>query len=166
MRKKVIDRSRCVGCKNCELACIAVHSTNGSATASYLAGIASAPGPRNKLEKGPDGERFPQFCRHCDSPACVEACMSGALQKCADGYVICDTDRCVGCYMCVMSCPYGNARPSMGPRRMMLKCDGCADRECMACVAACPTGCLSVVDDADDAVEYVEPETAAERSEP
>ncbi len=144
MKTKIIDRSRCVGCKNCELACIVAHSPGGQLAGAYAAGIDKAVRARTKLEVDGDGKRFPQFCRHCAHPACVDACMSGALEKRADGLVICDPDRCVGCYMCVMSCPYGNARPSMGEAQIMIKCDACTDRACMACVAACPTGCLKV----------------------
>lgn len=155
MKKKVVDRSKCIGCKNCELACIAAHSPGGKIAIAYQQGLENMPRSRTKLELDGDGKRFPQFCRHCTQPACVEACMSGALQKQDDGLVICDTERCVGCYMCVMSCPYGNARPSMGKERVMVKCDACTDRDCMACVTACPTGCLTVVENADEAVEYI-----------
>ncbi len=161
MKTKVIDRSKCVGCKNCELACIAAHSPGATAATAYQGGIVNAVRPRTKLEVDETGRRFPQFCRHCDRPACVEACMSGALAKREDGLVICDTDVCVGCYMCVMSCPYGNARPSMGPNRIMIKCDACTDRECMACVDACPTGCLTVIEDGEEAVRYVDEPAAA-----
>ncbi len=154
MKKKIIDRSKCIGCKNCELACIEAHTEGGKAGA-YLPGIQKSVRSRNKIELDNTGQRFPQLCRHCDDPACVEACMSGALQKQADGLVICDTEKCVGCYMCVMSCAYGNARPSMGEERIMIKCDGCTDKECMACAEVCPTGCITVVD-GDEAIEYIE----------
>ncbi|MCE5276748.1 MAG: 4Fe-4S dicluster domain-containing protein [Planctomycetaceae bacterium] len=159
MRTKVIRRELCTGCKNCEMACIAAHS-EGPALAVYLAaGAEGAPRPRAKVQRDAAGALVPQFCRHCKEPACVEACMSGALAKREDGLVLCDSDLCVGCYMCVMSCPYGNARPSMGPDDMMLKCDGCHDRDCMACVKACPTGCLSCEEGAE-AVVYVEAQAA------
>ncbi len=150
MKTKIIDRSKCSGCKNCEIACIEAHSTGG-----YRQGLDSGIRARNKIELNNDGQRFPQFCRHCAEPACVEACMSGALQKQADGLVICDSEKCVGCYMCVMSCPYGNARPSLGSERSMLKCDGCADNDCMACAAVCPTGCISL-SESDEATVYLE----------
>lgn len=154
MKTKVVDRSRCVGCKNCELACIAAHTPGGLIAAAYAQGVEKAVRARTKLEIDGDGKRFPQFCRHCAVPACVEACMSGALEKRADGLVICDTERCVGCYMCVMSCPYGNARPSMAGDQLMIKCDACTDRECMACVQACPSGCLKV-EAGEEAVRYI-----------
>lgn len=154
MRTKVVHLDRCTGCKNCEMACIAAHSERG-AMLIYAAGAEAAPRPRNKIQRDALGHLVPQFCRHCKEPACVEACMTGALTKGPDGLVLCDTDVCVGCYMCVMSCPYGNARPSTGEDRLMLKCDLCHDRDCMACVKACPTGCLQA-QEGEDAVVYIE----------
>lgn len=145
-RKKLIDRSKCVGCRNCELACIAIHNQTRPG-ASYTGGLANIERPRNKVEIDNSGKKFPQFCRHCDEPACVEACMSGALSKGEDGLVTCDQEICVGCFMCVMSCPYGMARPSVTLDHKMIKCDGCRGHDQMACVAACPQRCLTQVDD-------------------
>jgi carbon-monoxide dehydrogenase iron sulfur subunit len=146
VRKKLIDREKCLGCRNCELACIAVHKDTVAKTA-YTEGIETVERPRNKVQLDEQGRKFPEFCRHCDEPACVEACMSGALKKGDDGLVVVDHDICVGCYMCVMSCPYGMARPTVTNERRMIKCDGCRGREKMACVAACPQRCLQQVEE-------------------
>lgn len=155
MRTKVIDKSKCMGCKNCELACMTAKLKEvGDDTNAYIRSMEGAIRPRNKVELDKSGERFPQFCRHCAKPACVEACMSGALSKNEEGYVMCDMEKCVGCYMCVMSCPYGMARPGINGVKAMNKCDGCVDKDCMACVAACPSGCLSVIEDGDKAVAF------------
>jgi len=105
---------------------------------------------RNKIELDADGKLFPEFCRHCDEPSCVEACISGALTKGEDGLVVCDQNICIGCFMCVMSCPYGMARPSVKNDGAMVKCDGCRGRESMACVDACPQRCLSQTDTEDE----------------
>jgi carbon-monoxide dehydrogenase iron sulfur subunit len=157
MRKKTIDPAKCVGCRNCELACIVVHSPDENLQQAYREGGISAVRSRTWVGLADDGSFFPQHCRHCEDPQCVRACMSGALSKGEDGYVVCDEEICVGCYMCVMSCPHGVARPSTSGRRVMLKCDACASRDEMACVAACRTDCLKV-EEADlqgDIVEYI-----------
>jgi carbon-monoxide dehydrogenase iron sulfur subunit len=157
MRKKTIDVAKCTGCKNCELACIVAHSSNENLQQAYKDGGIAAIRPRCKVAQTDDGQNYPRHCKHCEDPQCVRACMSGALNKGEDGYVVCDTETCVGCYMCVMSCASGSARPATSGRRMALKCDGCASRSDMACVENCPTGCLSVAE-ADlqgDCVEYV-----------
>ena len=156
MRKKSLDRDKCTGCRNCELACIAAHSGGDNIYATFADGVNNVNRSRNKVEMGPNRKPFPQFCRHCDEPACVEACMSGALSKNDEGTVICDTDVCVGCYMCVMSCPYGMAKPAITGERKMVKCDLCSDRESMACVDACPTKCLKDVTGDGDAFQIVE----------
>jgi len=157
MRQKTIDLAKCVGCKNCELACTVVHSPDENLQQAYREGGIGAVRSRCQVAMTDDGNLYPQHCRHCEDPQCLRACMSGALSKGEDGYVVCDPEICVGCFMCVMSCPNGVARPSTSGRRIMLKCDGCASRDTMACAAACPTGCLSVkeADLSGDIVKYV-----------
>ncbi len=84
-------------------------------------------------------------CRHCDPAPCVDACITGAMHK-EDGQTVCDDDQCVGCWMCVMACPYG----AIAARESALKCDLCPDRSDLegqaryACVEACPTDALFV----------------------
>jgi Fe-S-cluster-containing dehydrogenase component len=48
----------------------------------------------------------PVMCRHCDEPPCAEACPEEAIKKREDGVVILDTDKCMGCRMCIEACPY------------------------------------------------------------
>lgn len=148
MRKKLIDKSKCAGCKNCELACVMSHKKNPLPV--MTSDSDETVQARNKIQIDASGSLFPEFCRHCDEPACVEACISGALTKGQDGLVTCDRETCIGCFMCVMSCPYGMARPDVKNGTHMVKCDGCRGRESMACVDACPQRCLSQVDTDDE----------------
>ena len=143
MKRKIIDTSKCQGCLNCEAACVETH---------FKASSLFEPA-RNKVGFGPEGSSFPQFCRHCQKPSCVEACPSGALRKLSDGIVDHDKEKCLGCWMCVMSCPYGMAKP--GSQGVMSKCDGCVAHDSMACVDACPSGCLKAAEDVGEIVEYV-----------
>jgi len=61
-----------------------------------------------------------------------------------NGETVCDIEKCVGCWMCVMSCPYG----AITPQQTALKCDLCPDRRDRsgraryACIEACPTEAL------------------------
>lgn len=162
MRKKTIDLARCTGCKSCELGCMVAHSPDQDLLLAYRDGGAAAIRSRCLVALTEDGRRLPRHCNHCADPQCLRACMSGALRRGESGHVVCDTGVCVGCYMCVMSCPSGTARPVAGGSRMLVKCDGCEGRDEMACVAACPTGCLAAgeIEVIGDAVEYVnQPET-------
>jgi Fe-S-cluster-containing dehydrogenase component len=47
------------------------------------------------------------LCMHCEKPACVDVCPTGATQKRADGIVTIDSKKCTGCLNCLLVCPYG-----------------------------------------------------------
>jgi len=89
---------------------------------------------------------FSVACHHCRTPACLEACPSGAYEQRPDGTVYLLTERCLGCRYCEMACPFG--APSFDAERgVMSKCHYCAPRRegegGPACVEACPTGALT-----------------------
>ncbi|MEO6366171.1 MAG: 4Fe-4S dicluster domain-containing protein [Luteimonas sp.] len=92
---------------------------------------------------------FPRSCLHCETPACVTVCPTGASYKRAsDGIVLVDEDKCIGCQLCSWACPYG-AREYSAVEGVMKKCTLCVDRiynenldeseRQPACVQACPT---------------------------
>ena len=93
---------------------------------------------------------FPRSCLHCETPACVTVCPTGASYKRAeDGIVLVDEDKCIGCKLCSWACPYGAREYSAGRRRdeemhavrrPHLQRDIPEDSERQpACVQACPT---------------------------
>jgi carbon-monoxide dehydrogenase iron sulfur subunit len=150
MRKKTIDLAKCTGCKNCELGCMVAHSPDESLQQAYKDGGVAAIRSRCRVALTGDGQRVPLHCNHCEDPQCLRACMSGALSKGDNGYVVCNTDICVGCYMCVMSVCWSRP-PAPAASAGCSACDGCAN-DTMACVAACPTGLK--LTDAVDVVEH------------
>ena len=83
-------------------------------------------------------------CMHCAQPACLAACPAGAIGKRADGIVVVDQGRCIGCRYCHEACPFGT--PHYTPQGMD-KYDGCLGagvepgRE-PYCVQACPADAL------------------------
>ena len=154
----VIDLDTCVGCHACATAC---KSWNG---ASAISGPLTDLDPYgadpsgtwfNRVRHYEVGQfpvtktvNFPMSCLHCEDAACVTVCPTGASYKRADGIVLVDQDRCMGCNLCAWACPYG-ARELDDTSGTMKKCTLCVDRidnatlppeeRQPACVLACPT---------------------------
>lgn len=138
MKEIFVNYERCQGCRSCQLACAVAHSRSQS----LFAAITESPPPRYRLyvEQGL-GLKVPLTCRHCDPAPCMEACIAGALYRDERGAVRRREGACVGCWTCLMVCPYGVVGREK-ERKVAVKCDLCPDREIPACVAACPTQAL------------------------
>ena len=157
----VIDLDTCVGCQACATSCKEwnAQGDSGPLTDTDPQG-ADVTGPWfNRIhgyevkEQGRDDSRivnFPRSCLHCEEPACVTVCPTGASYKRAeDGIVLINPDTCIGCKLCSWACPYG-AREYDYTQGVMKKCTLCIDRiyntnlepedQVPACVKACPTG--------------------------
>lgn len=130
---------RCIECFACEVACKQEHSL--------------ATGPRLirviRLERVVNGrvERVsaPIACAHCSDAPCIEACPTKALRRDERaGSVLINQDRCIGCRMCLIACPFG--APQFEAKGKMIKCDLCPERlakgEKPACVSACTADAL------------------------
>ncbi len=139
MKNLFYDVKKCLGCKSCEMACAVAHSACGELFKALEEEVLSL--PRVKVFAS-EGKNYPVSCRNCQDPKCVDACMAAALvfdkQK---GMVEHNEKRCVGCWMCVMVCPYSAIRPNL-KTKMPIRCDKCKDKEEPACVKACPTGAI------------------------
>ena len=135
MKRVYVNEEWCLGCHLCEYNC-AFANSGMTDMASALKGKRIF--PRIHVE---EGERitFAVSCRHCTDPLCVKACISGALTRDeADGVIRIDRNRCVGCFTCVLVCPYGALAP--GEDGVMQKCELCLRNTCgePACVKGCP----------------------------
>jgi carbon-monoxide dehydrogenase iron sulfur subunit len=138
MKELLIRNDRCLGCRSCELGCATEHSQSKN----LLAAITEKPRPRYRVHVAGDGKTaLPLQCRNCEEATCLTACLSGALYRDERDIVVCNGDLCVGCFMCVMVCPFGVITLSNESRRI-IKCDRCPDRKVPACVSSCPTGAL------------------------
>jgi carbon-monoxide dehydrogenase iron sulfur subunit len=149
MRKIVWQEDVCIGCHLCEVHCLTAHSRYpNNIVKAYKRQFDDRPVARIVVEeKG--ATSFGLSCRHCTEPECVKSCLTGALSKDpVTGLVQVDTDRCIGCWTCVVSCPYGAIQPSQSKRRVAAKCDLCVGRdEGPACVQYCPNEALKLFDD-------------------
>lgn len=130
----------CMACRLCEVYCVVAHSKSQDILKAFKR---EKPRPMPRLhveEQGPMS--FALGCRHCDEPLCVYSCLTGALARDpVTGIVAVDTDKCVGCWTCVIACPYGAISPDMN-RKKASKCDLCFHLETPACVANCPNEAL------------------------
>lgn len=132
------DIKKCVACRACELACSIEHSKNKM----LFEAIKESPQPKKRRYVSDSyGKTLSVGCQHCQDAPCIAACMSGALYKEKSGATMHDKDKCVGCWMCIMVCPFG-AIARRVEEHIAVKCDLCPDREDFACVAACPTAAL------------------------
>ncbi|MDX8401926.1 MAG: 4Fe-4S dicluster domain-containing protein [Mariprofundaceae bacterium] len=166
-----IDVERCIGCNRCVEACktennvpgdpwhfrtwieryryhagsleptIDSHGDEANIRASQQAGYL-------RFARRPDvatDQAFfvPKLCNHCERPACVQVCPTGATFRTPDGVVLVDREYCIGCQYCIQACPYG-ARFLNPELRVADKCTWCYHRITRgmqpACVEVCPTG--------------------------
>src|SRR3989338_15326 len=133
---------KCVACRTCELACAVEHSKAKDLFMALLE--RPAPKKRTYVHFVERNVSHSIACQHCDEPPCVEACMAQCISKDEKtGKVDIDNSRCVGCWMCIMTCPFGIITRNLSDENKALKCDLCPDREGPACVDACPTQALS-----------------------
>ncbi len=84
----------------------------------------------------------PKLCNQCEHPPCVQVCPVGATFSTAEGVVLVDDKRCIGCRYCIQACPYG-ARYLHPLKKTADKCTFCYHRTLKgmlpACVEVCPT---------------------------
>ncbi len=143
-RKKeriIIREEYCMGCRLCEIYCLVQHSHTKNILKVYK-GEYPRPLPRIRVEeKGVVS--FAIQCRHCEEPSCLDACPTGAIYRDEEtGAVLCDEDKCAGCWMCIMLCPLGVIRMERRKKKVASKCDLCIGEEFPVCVKNCPNEAL------------------------
>ncbi len=145
----LIDLTLCIGCNACQDAC---KTENGlpEGEETRLSDTAYT-----ALEEH-DGVYVRRMCQHCIDPTCASVCPVGAFTKTAEGPVLYDESKCIGCRYCIQACPFQVPRYEWGsnyPR--VQKCRFCAERLKQglqtACAEACPTGATKF-GDRDDLV--------------
>ncbi len=127
----LVEPARCNGCLDCVEAC-----------RNRMAGQHTGTPPLARITiHSLDGLNIPLLCHNCAEAPCAVACMTGCRIRTASGWVETDYARCVGCWMCVMACPFGAIVPAY-EEGLARKCDGCVEDATPACVAACKPGAL------------------------
>ncbi len=155
-----IQVDRCIGCARCTQACKAENEVpeepfyvrtwverytidlDNKATVRTIGDV-----PVGTAEPVPERERLrsffvPKLCNQCANPPCVQVCPVEATFSTADGVILVDEERCLGCGYCIQACPYG-ARYLHPQTHTADKCTFCYHRVVRgllpACVEVCPT---------------------------
>ncbi len=162
-----IDLKLCIGCNTCVVVC---KMRNGTPPGIFWNRVLE-----EEVGTYPAARRifWPVRCMHCEDPACVDACPTGASSRREDGIVLVDGEKCVGCKACILACPYDvralwdgkGSYFEQGPTPFeeqaytrhvagsVQKCDFCASRLDEGLQPSCVEGCLTgalVFGDLDD----------------
>ena len=134
MKRILVWKEVCSGCRACEIACVVQHEGQFNTALARI--------KVTKIE--PEGLDVPGVCRLCRRPACVTACPTEALYRDEEtpGVVRLQADKCIGCAACVDGCPFGvvTLHPATG---LPLICDLCDGQP--ACGKRCATGAIRFV---------------------
>ncbi len=100
----LIDTTQCkTGCNECVTACNRENGLSGKTGPTDSQWIRKI-----EIKDISSGRELslPMMCQHCEHPPCVDVCPTNASFKRADGIVLVDKHRCIGCRYCMMACPY------------------------------------------------------------
>ncbi len=154
---KLIDVSKCIGCKACQVACMEwndVRDEIGTNEGVYdnppdLSGASWTVMRYSEVELEPGRLEWlirKDGCMHCADPGCLKACPApGAIVQYSNGIVDFHEENCIGCGYCITGCPFNIPRLSKKDGKAY-KCTLCSDRVAVgmepACIKSCPTGAL------------------------
>ena len=122
----------CRDCQPCVLACSLYHERRCGPSLARLAIV-------KDMARYTFGVRI---CQHCENPACMAACPTGALAADGRDVVVLDQDACIQCGACEDACPH-DAIVYVESDGRYLKCDLCAGREGPLCVEVCPVEAIT-----------------------
>src|SRR5574341_2059616 len=154
---KLIDVSRCIGCKACQAACMEWNDLRDRVGVNE--GFYTNPPDlsdqtwtlmrfyEEQIEGSLQWLILKDGCLHCSDPGCLRACPApGAIVQYANGLVDFHEEQCIGCGYCISGCPFNIPRLRSEDSKVY-KCTLCSDRVAVglepACIKSCPTQALS-----------------------
>lgn len=121
LKKILVQRDICDGCKDCEKACESLHGTSRINILEY------------------ENSYYPVLCQQCQDPSCEVICPTDAMTS--EGV---DSEKCIACGLCALACPFGAISIY---DKSSEKCNRCIDRpEGPSCIKACSKRAISLVD--------------------
>ncbi len=126
----VISPDKCTGCRTCELVCSFSKTNKFNPKDSAI----------SVLFYDEAAVQVPMMCMQCEDPQCMKVCTVNAISRAEKTSTIkVDSEKCIGCKMCVSACPFGNITYSSRLKKIV-KCDLCdGDPQC---VKQCPGGAI------------------------
>ncbi len=156
---KLIDTTKCIGCKACQVACMEWNDLRDEIGTN----VGTYQNPHDLTDQSWTLMRFAEYenparggdlewlirkdgCMHCADPGCLKACPApGAIVQYSNGIVDFHEENCIGCGYCIAGCPFNIPRISKRDHKAY-KCTLCSDRVAVglepACIKSCPTGAL------------------------
>jgi formate dehydrogenase iron-sulfur subunit len=167
---KLIDVSKCIGCKACQVACMEWNDLRDEVGTN----VGVYDNPPNLSDQSWTVMRYSEVeveagklewlirkdgCMHCADPGCLKACPApGAIVQYSNGIVDFHQENCIGCGYCITGCPFDIPRISKKDSKAY-KCTLCSDRVGVgmepACVKTCPTGAI-VFGTKEDMIHHAE----------
>ena len=149
----LVDTTRCIGCRSCEVACAEEHDLfvpdviNDGALEEFRKTSDKQWTVVNKFETEKGDVFVKRQCMHCYQAACATACPTEAMKQTEGGPVVWRGNKCIGCRFCMISCPFDMPKFEFNEWNPKLqKCTMCFERlaegQKPACVDACPTDAL------------------------
>lgn len=126
----ILDAEKCTSCLQCEMACSLEHDGEFNPSKSRI-----------KVFEFEHGRRsIPYTCTQCEEAWCLQACPTNAIVINHElGTKVVIDDKCVGCKVCTIACPYGTINFNSDTGKVA-KCDLCGGDP--KCAEACPTGAI------------------------
>lgn len=139
-----VEYGRCPpNCSGCEVACVKERTGR-----EECSGITAIHAPEV-------GFHTAVKCNQCAEPACLAVCPTWAISKSAvDGIVRVKENKCIGCGLCTLACPYGGMSYNLDKQKAF-KCDLCDGSP--KCLDGCPYGLISLLK-SRDVISYLRDE--------
>ncbi|MFN7253231.1 MAG: 4Fe-4S dicluster domain-containing protein [Anaerobacillus sp.] len=138
-----VNMDRCIGCNACTISCKSFYQLEPSLNRRFISEV-------DEMLTGTVKRCYiSTACNHCEEPSCAKACPTGAYTKLENGIVKHNSERCIGCKMCAIACPYSVPQFSKTKKKVD-KCSMCSDLlergEDTICVSSCPMEAISIID--------------------
>lgn len=139
----VFNPHDCTGCMHCVTACSTYNNGATSLSKSRIHIIRHEAHAITKMEDEDDLIFDMISCQQCDEPYCLQLCPVLAVERNREtGALMVNHDKCVGCRMCMVGCPFGAILYDLR-QRQVVKCELCGGDP--QCVRFCASGALQFV---------------------